>query len=72
MKNFIREKNIENLQKYRIKSKYLKKMSIVSITIDLSSFTVMEIFKLIYLDEGLTDIELFFFIGKVIIYLYFK
>lgn len=65
MKNLVREQNIENFQKYKIKSEYLKKISYVSITMDLISFTVMEILKLIYHDEGLFGNEVLFFIGKV-------
>lgn len=61
----MREQSLENLQKSKIKSKYLKKISQVSITIDLFSFTIMEIFKLIYHDEGLFANEFLFFIAKV-------
>lgn len=65
MKNLMREQSVENLQKNKIKSKYLKKMSYVSITIDLISFTTMEIFKFIYQDECLFPNEFSYFIGKV-------
>lgn len=65
MKNLLLDQSLENLRKNNIKSKYLKKMSYVSITIDLISFTTMEIFKLIYHDEGLFANEILFFMGKV-------
>jgi hypothetical protein len=65
MKNLEREQTIDNLHKYIIKSKYLKKMSYVSIIIDCISFTSMEIFKLIYNDKGLFGDEVLFFSLKV-------
>jgi len=65
MKNLVREQTIDNLHEYMIKSVYLKRMSNVSIIIDCFSFTSMEIFKLIYHDEGLFGDEVLFFSLKV-------
>jgi len=65
MKNLVTEQNIENLLKYMIKATYLKKLSYVSIIIDLISFIAMETLKLVYYDEGEFANTLFFFIAKV-------
>lgn len=65
MKNLMREQTIENLHKYIIKSKYLKKMSYISIISDCISFTIMEILKLIYEDEEFFKDEVLFCVGKV-------
>jgi len=65
MKNLMREQNADNLQKNKINSKYLIKMSYVSLTIDLISFTTMEILKFIYNDDSLFHNDFLFFLGKV-------
>jgi len=65
MKKFFREHNIENLEKYIIKANILKKLSYISIVIDLISFTAMEVLKLIYDDSAKILSLIISFIVKV-------
>jgi hypothetical protein len=65
MKNLLREQNIENLERCMDKATYLKRLSFISLTIDLIFSIAIEILKLIYYDKGEYESTLYFFIAKV-------
>ena len=66
MKNLVRELNIENIKKNLIKAKYLKKLSYITIVIDLIAFISTELLEIIYSRYEDFLYELIFFIFKVI------
>jgi len=67
MKNTVKDQqNIDNYQKNKIKAKSLKKLSLITITIDLITFTAIEILKLIYHNKDQYIKELIFFIANVL------
>lgn len=65
MKNIVKEGNVETLNKNILKAKYLKKLSYISIIIELISFSIMEILELIYSTNEIMQESIYFAI-KVI------
>jgi hypothetical protein len=66
MKKLVRELNIETFQKNLIKANYLQILSYTFIAIDLFSSTSMEILKLVFDNEKLSQpFQIFLFASKV-------